>query len=199
MTKEKLIEAALTIYAEQGYKGTTMKKIADAIGIKAASIYFFYPNKEVLLREVFQKILENHQKELHRISEQTKDLPVRSGLQQLVRGVAYFHRKDVVNTKAYIQLIISDFAEFKNEFSEYLDEFEEWLLQNYFNVLADEFPYASHAEIKECTQQIEIIANGLFWSTIVYSDDAFEKQVQAAEKLLLALISQLKNGEEESL
>ena len=123
MTKKKLIEAALTIYAEQGYKGTTMKKIADAVGIKASSIYFFYPNKEALLEEVFQQILENHQKELHRIFEKTKGLPVRSGLQQLLRSIAYFHRKDVVNTKAFVQLT-SGFADFKNEFSKYLDEFE---------------------------------------------------------------------------
>lgn len=198
MTKEKLIEAALTIYAEQGYKGTTMKKVADAIGIKAASIYFFYPNKEALLGEVFQKILENHQNELHRISEQTKDLPVRSSLQQLIRRVAYFHLKDVVNTKAYIKLITSDSAEYKSKFSEYLDEFETWLMQNYFTVLKEEFPNATHAEIQQCIHQIEIIANGLFWSTIIYPDDAFEKQVQAAEKLLLAIINQLKKGENET-
>ena len=198
MTKKKLIEAALNIYADQGYKGTTMKKIADAVGIKASSIYFFYPNKEALLEEVFQQILENHQKELHRIFEKTKGLPVRSGLQQLLRSVAYFHRKDVVNTKAFVQLT-SDFADFKNEFSKYLDEFESWLLQNYFNELSDEFPNATHVEIKQCAHQIELIANGLFWSTIVYSDEVFEKQVQAAEKLLLALINQLKKGENESL
>ena len=73
------------------------------------------------------------------------------------------------------------------------------MLQNYFNELSDEFPNATHVKIKQCAHQIELIANGLFWSTIVYSDEVFEKQVQAAEELLLALINQLKKGENESL
>lgn len=38
-TKEKITEEALTLFAEKGYKGTSVKNIADAVGIKDASLY----------------------------------------------------------------------------------------------------------------------------------------------------------------
>lgn len=191
MTKEKLIEAALSIYAEHGYKGTTMKKIADAVGIKAASIYFFYPNKEALLRGVFQKILENHREELQKTFEQVKELPVQKSLTQLIIGVAHYHRNDITGAKAYIQLMTSGRAEFKLEFSEYVNNFEEWLLKNYLDALVVMFPNATEKEIRNCILQVELIANGLFWSTIVYTGEAFQQQMQVAEELLVVLINQL--------
>ena len=45
-TKEKITEAALTLFAEKGYKGTSVKNIADAVGIKDASLYNHFKSKQ---------------------------------------------------------------------------------------------------------------------------------------------------------
>ncbi|QDY46998.1 helix-turn-helix transcriptional regulator (plasmid) [Planococcus glaciei] len=41
MTREEILKAALLLYSKHGYQGATMRKIADEVGIKPASIYFF--------------------------------------------------------------------------------------------------------------------------------------------------------------
>ena len=53
-TKERITEEALTLFAEKGYKGTSVKNIADAVGIKAPSLYKHYKGKQ----DIFNAILE---------------------------------------------------------------------------------------------------------------------------------------------
>ena len=38
-TKEKILETALTLFAENGYNGTSVEQIAQNVGIKAPSLY----------------------------------------------------------------------------------------------------------------------------------------------------------------
>ena len=48
-TKEKILDAALTLFAENGYNGTSVGQIAKAVGIKAPSLYKHYKSKEDIL------------------------------------------------------------------------------------------------------------------------------------------------------
>ena len=51
-TKERIVEEALTLFSIKGYKGTSVKNIADAVGIKDASLYNHFKSKQ----EIFQAI-----------------------------------------------------------------------------------------------------------------------------------------------
>jgi len=48
-TKEKILDAALTLFAENGYDGTSVEQIANIVGIKAPSLYKHYRGKEEIL------------------------------------------------------------------------------------------------------------------------------------------------------
>ena len=48
-TKEKILDAALTLFAENGYDGTSVEQIAGIVGIKAPSLYKHYAGKEDIL------------------------------------------------------------------------------------------------------------------------------------------------------
>ena len=48
-TKEKILDAALTLFAENVYDGTSMEQIASIVGIKAPSLYKHYKGKEDIL------------------------------------------------------------------------------------------------------------------------------------------------------
>ena len=51
-TKEKILDAALTLFAENGYNGTSVGQIAKAVGIKAPSLYKHYKSKEDILNSL---------------------------------------------------------------------------------------------------------------------------------------------------
>ena len=48
-TKEKILDAALTLFAENGYDGTSVEQIAKIVGIKAPSLYKHYKGKGDIL------------------------------------------------------------------------------------------------------------------------------------------------------
>ncbi len=48
-TKEKILDAALSLFAENGYDGTSVEQIARIVGIKAPSLYKHYKGKEDIL------------------------------------------------------------------------------------------------------------------------------------------------------
>ena len=52
-TKERIWQEALTLFAEHGYDGVSVKEIAQAVGIKDSSLYNHYKSKQ----EIFDTIL----------------------------------------------------------------------------------------------------------------------------------------------
>ena len=48
-TKERILDAAVTLFAENGYDGTSVEQIANIVGIKAPSLYKHYKGKEDIL------------------------------------------------------------------------------------------------------------------------------------------------------
>lgn len=52
-TKKRILEIALTLFAEKGYGAVTMSDIANELGIKAPSLYKHYAGK----RDIFESLL----------------------------------------------------------------------------------------------------------------------------------------------
>ena len=48
-TREKILEAALSLFAEKGYNGTSVGQITKSVGIKAPSLYKHFKGKEDIL------------------------------------------------------------------------------------------------------------------------------------------------------
>ena len=48
-TKEKILETALTLFAQNGFNGTSVEQIAQDVGIKAPSLYKHFKGKEDIL------------------------------------------------------------------------------------------------------------------------------------------------------
>lgn len=56
-TPANILEASIPIFAVRGYAGTSMRDIASAVGIKAASIYEHYKGKDALLLAALTHVL----------------------------------------------------------------------------------------------------------------------------------------------
>lgn len=56
-TKSRILDSALTLFSEKGYHSVSVVEIADAVGIKAPSLYKHYKSK----RDIFNGILSEMQ------------------------------------------------------------------------------------------------------------------------------------------
>jgi AcrR family transcriptional regulator len=52
--KQKIIQACLEVFSECGYRGTTMKAVAERAGISQRGLVHHFPSKEVLLAAVLE-------------------------------------------------------------------------------------------------------------------------------------------------
>lgn len=57
VTKERIVASALEILDTWGLADLSMRRIADGLGVQAASIYWHYANKQALLAAVADEIL----------------------------------------------------------------------------------------------------------------------------------------------
>ena len=56
-TKEKdIIEAAVKVFAKEGYHNAKISKVADQAGVSTGSVYLYYESKEDLLLEIFKQL-----------------------------------------------------------------------------------------------------------------------------------------------
>ena len=51
-TKEKIVLAALDLFAEKGYDGVGVDQIAETVGIKGPSLYHHFKSKEDILNAI---------------------------------------------------------------------------------------------------------------------------------------------------
>lgn len=56
--REDILLAAESVFAERGFKGTTVREVAQKAGIANSLIFYYFKNKSVLYEAVFQNFFE---------------------------------------------------------------------------------------------------------------------------------------------
>lgn len=50
-----ILEAALQLFSKQGYRGTSIREIAEAAGVSTGNVYHHFPDKEALFRTLLDQ------------------------------------------------------------------------------------------------------------------------------------------------
>lgn len=191
MKKQELIDAALLHYSLHGYQGATMKKIADEVGIKPASIYFFYKNKEELFIAAFQQLLDNHLAEMKRILAKTSSRSVDQIFSEMLHGIVKYHKDDERGTMAYISLVTSPIPEIKLYLQKYLLHFNDWMASSLEELLRKRYPGISADEVDQIIKQYVLLGNGLFWGINLYEGQDLMEQVHIADRFISSMFSDI--------
>jgi AcrR family transcriptional regulator len=74
--RRRVMEAAASLIAEKGYHETSMRDIAAALGMSAASLYHYFPGKEDLVvalqRECFDDLFSRARQKLDGVTDPTE-------------------------------------------------------------------------------------------------------------------------------
>ena len=58
-SKTEILDLAIPLFAQSGYAGVSMRDIANAVGIKAASLYHHFPDKQTLYLQAMARAFED--------------------------------------------------------------------------------------------------------------------------------------------
>jgi AcrR family transcriptional regulator len=58
-TSARIRAAALELFSAHGYEQTSLREIADQVGITKASLYYHYPSKQALLSALVEPLVED--------------------------------------------------------------------------------------------------------------------------------------------
>lgn len=59
-TKQEILEAALELFSVQGFEATSISQIASAVGIRKASLYSHFENKQAILDTLVKAVFEQY-------------------------------------------------------------------------------------------------------------------------------------------
>lgn len=84
-----VLDAALTLMSDRGYHGTSLKQVADLVGIRAPSLYNHMDSKASLLRHWIFTTLDDIGRTLKEVDD-SEDSPTER-LTRMVKAYAYRH------------------------------------------------------------------------------------------------------------
>jgi len=56
--RQELVEAAFELIAEHGFEGLRTRDVANAVGVNIATLHYYFPTKESLIRGVVEQAME---------------------------------------------------------------------------------------------------------------------------------------------
>lgn len=59
-TKQEILEASLDLFSKQGFEATSISQIANAVGIRKASLYSHFENKQAILDAIVKDVLDQY-------------------------------------------------------------------------------------------------------------------------------------------
>ena len=113
-TKQEILEAALELFSVQGFEATSISQIASAVGIRKASLYSHFENKQAILDALVKEVLEQYG--AHSIfaktdwEKETDNLPMTpdEAVQMIVGQIRYILHDPYIS-KARKMLVIEQF------------------------------------------------------------------------------------------
>jgi AcrR family transcriptional regulator len=81
-TRERILRAAAALFREQGFNGTSMHDLAQAVGITKSSLYHHFPSKQALLSEILEATVSRVTPHIEAVVE--ADLPAAERLRLAV-------------------------------------------------------------------------------------------------------------------
>lgn len=83
-TEQAFIQTATELFADQGYKGTSITDLAEPLGLTPASLYYYVPSKQDLLLRVLTSVLTGVLQRLEAVAQ--SDATSRDKLELAIRN-----------------------------------------------------------------------------------------------------------------
>jgi len=103
--RSEIIDAAAAVFAERGYHGASTKAIADRLGIRQGSLYYYFASKEEALEEVCYAGVGEFVQRLEKIAGD------RLSATEKIRAAVRNHLEPMRDRPDYVRVFLNDRGE----------------------------------------------------------------------------------------
>lgn len=83
--RQQIMDAAVDLFARQGYAVTSVRKIADQVGVNSAMVHYYFGSKEALLHAALEQSLEPLAESVAAM-KQSKEAPLQDIVSLILRA-----------------------------------------------------------------------------------------------------------------
>lgn len=100
--QSEILDAAAKVFAQRGYYGASTQDIADILGIKQASLYYYFPSKEIALERVCMKGVEGF------FEAATEVATRKTSASEKVRGLVQAHLAPLLDRADFVRTFLNE-------------------------------------------------------------------------------------------
>jgi AcrR family transcriptional regulator len=113
--QERVLDAALTEFADQGYHQASLNRLVAQAGIAKGSLYQYFPNKEGIFRHIFQLALNLVRQTLVEVKETTENENLFTRLEKSLKAGVRFLREHPRIYSLYLKIQFDRQTPFRQE------------------------------------------------------------------------------------
>lgn len=98
----EIIDAAARVFAERGFHGASTQDIADVLGVRQASLYYYFPSKEVALEMVCARGVEGFVENAIRVTER------KASAAEKLAGLIQSHLAPLRDRPDYVKVFLNE-------------------------------------------------------------------------------------------
>ena len=103
VTQQKLLDAAIEAFSENGFKGTSTRDIAERAGVHHPLITYHFKNKDLLWRAAADRIFRDFRRSLAASLEDHRDECPKERMASLIRAYVHYAKSQPAPHKVMVQ------------------------------------------------------------------------------------------------
>jgi len=155
--QQRILSAALTEFAEEGYSGASVNTIVKRVGISKGSLFNYFSDKRGLFHFVFERALDMVKDYLKTVREETSSDDLFARLEKsLLAGVAFIRSNPRV-FKIYLRVLFENGLPDRNSFIKSIRRLSIHYLVEFVEVAKARGEVNSDVDVKEAAFIIEAV------------------------------------------
>ncbi len=101
--EEKILRAAVGLFADKSFHGTHMKEIARVSGLPKTNVYYYFPTKEIIYAAVIERLIEEWDRAFEHIVSEREP---REAIAAYIRSKLEYSRRHATESRFFANEIL---------------------------------------------------------------------------------------------
>ena len=101
--KERILNAAVDLFADKGFHGTRMEEVAQASSLPKANVYYYFPTKESIYTALIERLIEGWDRAFEHIVPESEP---RDAIAAYIRAKLEYSRRHTADSRLFANEIL---------------------------------------------------------------------------------------------